>query len=168
MTPTVAQKTINDFDDETFAEIGAEPKETAQNEDQEKASANDINKVMADVFDDNASSVAITKISWEVPEKYTTSQYFRKYLQVTGINLQNNLQEDLMKVSDVSTTGYIKLSVVVTFDNVLKNVKVVESSGSKAIDDAVVQSLKTTVSYIKIPEIPSAKREAEMAITITF
>lgn len=172
---------LDEFDDETFLakeenqlvtdemisdETITDGEELIPNPDGNMA--NDINQSISNIFDETIYPVMISKIAWEIPENYTTSKYFKKYLQVSGVQLQRQLQQDLANVTEVSVSGKIKLSFDLHSDNEIKNLKVVESSGSKEIDTIAQKTLKETLMYIKVPVIPSSENFVNLTIVINF
>lgn len=168
-------KELDEFDDETFLvkddiqtseEIVNAGEELVPNPDANLG--NDINQSISSIFDETIYPVMISKIAWEIPENYTTSKYFKKYLQVSGVQLQRQLQEDLANVTEISTSGTIKLSFDLYSDNEIKNLKVIESSGSKEIDAISQKTLKETLMYIKVPVIPSSENYVNLTMVINF
>lgn len=114
----------------------------------------DMNKVMTNVFDENPSTVAVTKIAWEVSQGLASNEIFTKYLQIAGKNLQLNLKNDLINATEFAYNDKIKVSIEIGKDNKIKNMEVISSSGSEQIDNIVLQSIKETLKYINVPQLP--------------
>lgn len=115
----------------------------------------DMNKVMTNVFSETPSSVTVTKIAWEVPQRLATNPVFARYLQITGKNLQLNLKTDLVNATEFAYNDKVKVEFIVTKDNKINEMKVLSSSGSEQIDQIVLQSIKETLQYINVPQIGS-------------
>ncbi len=116
----------------------------------------DLNKSMTNVFDENPSSVTVTKIAWEVPQYIASSELFKKYLQIAGKNLQINLKNDLMNATEFAYNDSVKVLVVVGKDNAVKKMEILSTSGSQQVDELVLQSIKATLKYINVPQLPDA------------
>ena len=50
----------------------------------------------------------------------------------------------------------------------VKNIKVVESSGSKNVDDIVLQSIKQTLKYINTPVMSEDRGDREVILVISI
>ncbi len=116
----------------------------------------DLNKSMTNVFDENPSTITITKISWEVPQYIATSELFTKYLQIAGKNLQINLKNDLLNATEFAYNDGVKVLIEVGKDNNIKKLEVLNSSGSQQVDEIVLQSIKATLKYINVPQLPDS------------
>jgi len=111
----------------------------------------DMNKAMTNVFDENASSVTVTKISWEVAKPVAQNPQIARYLQLAGKNIVINLKKNLLNATEFSYNDSAKVFIVLGKDNNIKTLKVVTSSGSEQIDEIVLQSIKETLTYINVP-----------------
>jgi hypothetical protein len=112
----------------------------------------DINKSMTNVFAQNPSSVTVTKIAWEVPQSMAANPPFAKYLQLAGKNLQLNLKNDLTGATEFAYNDKIRVGFMLTKDNQINDLKVIDSSGSEQIDQIVLQSIKATLKYVNVPQ----------------
>lgn len=111
----------------------------------------DMNKTMTNVFDQNASSVTVTKISWEVAKPVAQNPQIARYLQVAGKNIVINLKKNLVNATEFSYNDSAKVFIVLGKDNNIKTLKIITSSGSEQIDEIVLQSIKETLTYINVP-----------------
>lgn len=116
----------------------------------------DMNKAMTNVFEENPSTVAVTKISWEVSQNIAQNELFAKYLQIAGKNLQLNLKNDLINATEFAYNDKIKVQIIVGKDNNIKKLEVLSTSGSQQIDEIVLQSIKETLKYINVPQLPDS------------
>ncbi len=119
----------------------------------------DMDKVMSNVFDENPSTVAVTKISWEVNQSLAKNEAFAKYLQIAGKNLQINLKNDLINATEFTYNDHIKLQILMGEDNKIRKVDVLNTSGSEQIDQIVLQSIKETLKYINVPQLSQSMPE---------
>ncbi len=111
----------------------------------------DMNKAMTNIFDENASSVTVTKIAWEVARPAAQNEQIARYLQVAGKNIVINLKKNLLNATEFSYNDNAKVLIVLGKDNNIKDLKVITSSGSEQIDEIVLQSIKETLTYINVP-----------------
>lgn len=116
----------------------------------------DMNKAMTNVFEENPSTVAVTKISWEVSQSIAQNELFAKYLQIAGKNLQLNLKNDLINATEFAYNDKIKVLIIIGKDNNIKKIEVLSTSGSEQVDEIVLQSIKETLKYINVPQLPDS------------
>lgn len=116
----------------------------------------DMDKVMTNVFDENPSAVAVTKISWEVPQSIAQNELFSKYLQIAGKNLQLNLKNDLINATEFAYNDKVNVLIVIGKDNKVRKLEILKTSGSEQIDELVLQSIKETLKYINVPQLPDS------------
>ena len=135
---------------------------------EEPAVPQDINKSMTNVFSEQPSALTITKISWNVNDKLAQNDAFKNYLQVAGKNLQMNLQNDLANTTEFAYNNKIHLNFQVTKNNEIKNLQVLDSSGSEQIDNVVLRSIKETLKYINAPNIKEVKGDYNLSLIINF
>lgn len=116
----------------------------------------DMNKVMTNVFDSNPSAVSVTKISWEVSQSIAQNELFSKYLQIAGKNLQLNLKTDLVNATEFAYNDKVNVLIVIGKDNKVRKLEILKTSGSEQIDEIVLQSIKETLKYINVPQLPDS------------
>lgn len=97
------------------------------------------------------TSNKITKLSWEVPENVANNQKIRKYLQIAGRTLKLSLQSDLLVATELPFSNKIMLDLKIAPSGNLVTSDFVISSGSKQIDNIVLQSVKDTLKYVRPP-----------------
>jgi len=93
----------------------------------------------------------ISKISWEVPENVANNPKIRKYLQIAGRTLKLSLQNDLLVATELPFSNRIMLDLKIAPSGNLIMTDFVISSGSKQIDNIVLQSVKDTLKYVRPP-----------------
>ena len=162
--PAVSDGDENTTDGGALFDFGAKSEETAE----EPPVPQDINKSMTNVFSEQPTALTITKISWNVSDKLAQNDAFKNYLQVAGKNLQINLQNDLANTTEFAYNNRIHLNFQVTKNNEIKNLQVLDSSGSEQIDNVVLRSIKETLKYINAPNIKDVKGDYNLSLMINF
>lgn len=128
----------------------------------------DMGKAVSDAFSSEPVNANISKIAWEVPEDLAYNDSFRKYLQIAGKNLKLNLQNNLLLVSDMAYSNNVVLDLSINKDGSIGSVSFVVSSGSKQIDKVVLQSVKETLKYLKMPSDELRGGSANATLIINF
>lgn len=128
----------------------------------------DMGKAMSDAFLSEPVNTNISKIAWEVPEDLAYNDTFRKYLQVAGKNLKLNLQNDLLLATEMAYSSKVVIDLGINKDGTLKSESVITSSGSKQIDKIVLQSVKETLKYLKMPTGELAGTSINATVIINF
>lgn len=133
---------------------------------QQTDSSPDMGKAVSDAFLSEPVNASISKIAWEVPEDLAYNDNFRKYLQIAGKNLKLNLQNDLLLASEMAYSNKVIVDLNISRDGTLSSLNITSSSGSKQIDKIVLQSIKNTMKYLKMPtgEIKGASATATLII----
>ncbi len=133
------------------------------------AGPKDINKTIADSFNDYVSPISITKISWEVLPQYAESEVFVDYLQNTGASIQNNLIQDLAKIKEAATfSDVVVVSFTFTNNQSIKNFKIEKSSGSDVLDKAISNSVQNTLKMYSYPTFDSKVKSIDFKLIIGF
>ncbi len=116
-----------------------------------------------------ASAVTgVTKLSWEVPDYLSYSDNIKKYLQTAGKSIKLSLSSDLLLVTEYAYSNQMKIDLQLSNDGVLKDSKIIKSSGSTQIDNIVLQTVKDTLNVIKpaTGEVPTP--DFRLALIINF
>lgn len=128
----------------------------------------DINKAVSDAFLSEPVSASISKVAWEVPEDLAYNDGFRKYLQMAGKNLKLNLQNHLLLATEMAYSNKVVVDLTINKDGSLGTSDIVVSSGSKQIDKIVLQSVKETLTYLKIPASEVSGNSVDATLIINF
>lgn len=128
----------------------------------------DMNKAVSDAFLSEPVSASISKIAWEVPEDLAYNDGFRKYLQIAGKNLKINLQNHLLLATEMAYSNKVVVDLTINKDGSLSTSNIVTSSGSKQIDKIVLQSVKETLTYLKIPASEVSGNSVDATLIINF
>lgn len=128
----------------------------------------DMGKAVSDAFLSEPISASISKVAWEVPEDLAYNDSFRKYLQIAGKNLKLNLQNNLLLATEMAYSNKVIVDLIIKKDGSLQSVEITSSSGSKQIDKIVLQSVKETLQYLKMPSSELSKDSADATLIINF
>ncbi len=115
-----------------------------------------------------SAPVILKSVAWQVPSSISGDTVFSKYLQIAGKNIKMNLAADLLNTSDFAYNNKIKVSMKVKNNAPVRDVKIIESSGSKDVDDIVLQSIKQTLKYINSPVMSSDSGDREVVLVISI
>lgn len=136
--------------------------------DQDAAPNKDMGQTVADAFTSEPVNASVSKIAWEVPEDLAYNDGFRKYLQVAGKNLKLNLQTNLLLATEMAYSNKILIDLVINRDGSLQSSTIAASSGSKQVDKIVLQSVKETMRYLKMPASELGGGYADATLIINF
>lgn len=110
----------------------------------------------------------INKISWEVPENIANKSNYTRFLQLVGKNVKLNLQNDLLLSNDFAKNSVIKLSVRIANNGDVIGMRIVQSSGTQAIDEIIKKSVSETLSYMKPPSYGFMSRPVDVTLVISL
>lgn len=134
-----------------------------------QAGANrDMGKAVSDAFLSEPVNATISKVAWEVPEDLAYNDGFRKYLQIAGNNLKLNLQNNLLLATELAYSNKVVVDLTIGGDGSLQSSNIITSSGSKQIDSLVLQSVKETLMYLKMPSSELRGGSVNATLIINF
>lgn len=128
----------------------------------------DMGKAVSDAFLSEPVNATISKVAWEVPEDLAYNDSFRKYLQMAGKNLKLNLQNNLLLATEMAYSNKVIVDLSIKKDGSIASSTIVTSSGSKQIDNIVLQSVKETLAYLKIPSDEVSGNSVNATLIINF
>jgi len=128
----------------------------------------DMGRAVSEAFMSDPVSASVSKVAWEVPEEYAYNDSFRKYLQTAGKNLKLTLQNDLLLSTEMAYSDKIVVDLTISKDGTVKAANIVTSSGSKQIDKIVLQSVKETLKYLKVPASEVSGQSVSATLIINF
>ena len=108
----------------------------------------------------------VSKVAWEVPQSLLKKQEYTKFLQLTGKNIKLNLQNDLLLVSDVPMNKFITVDIKISSNGDVDTVKIIQSSGSNAIDSSVVKVVGDTLKFMRPPSLGIISKSINATLTI--
>ncbi|MDD3012201.1 MAG: TonB C-terminal domain-containing protein, partial [Candidatus Gastranaerophilales bacterium] len=112
--------------------------------------------------------VKISNISWEVSASLASDSIFKNYLMVTGQALKSALSRDLTMATERAKNNVVKVHVILDLQGNIQDSKIQISSGSKQVDDLVLQTLKNTLNYTKLPSIQTKKKQIKAGLIVNL
>ena len=103
-----------------------------------------------------------------MPEDLAYNDGFRKYLQMAGKNLKLNLQNNLLLATEMAYSNKVVVDLTIGKDGSVQSSNIIKSSGSKQIDKIVLQSVKDTLTYLKIPASEVSGNSVDATLIINF
>lgn len=149
-------------------QLAAPEQPSIPGETQATAPKRDMNKAVSDAFLSEPVNATISKVAWEVPEDLAYNDSFRKYLQMAGKNLKLNLQNELLLATEMAYSNKVVVDMEVSKDGDVQSSNVTISSGSKQIDKIVLQSVKETLKYLKMPADELNRPSIPVTLIINF
>lgn len=127
-----------------------------------------LNEVLATAFVAQNSGINITNVSWEVGVSFANDPVIRNYLMVTGQIIKSALSKELLSATERAANDRIKIDLILDLKGNIQDSKVSMTSGSKQIDEIVLQTLKETLNYTKLPAIQTNKKNISAGIIINL
>ena len=111
----------------------------------------------------------VTNLTWQVPDYLSYSDEMRNYLTSAGKSIKLQLSSDLLLATEYAYSDRIKIAMKVSGSGGGVTQTLIEkSSGSKQIDDIVLQSVKSTLNVVKPPSREIKTPDFNLTITIYF
>lgn len=115
----------------------------------------------------NKGYMTVSKVSWEVASNITNDEQ-KKFLQTAGKSVRLNLQNDLLLSSGAAVNNRVKFDMRFLRDGNLESVTVSESSGTKAVDEVIKQSIENTLRYMRPPKNSFVGKKNTLTLVIDF
>ena len=97
------------------------------------------------------SYLSVDKLVWDVPDYLSYSNKIKSYLMTAGKSIKLSLSADLLLATEYAYSNQIKVNINMDPNGNVQSANIVSSSGSKQIDEIVLQSVKNTLNVIKPP-----------------
>lgn len=97
------------------------------------------------------SYISVQKLVWDVPDYLSYSNKMKNYLMTAGKSIKLSLSADLLLATEYAYSNQVKVGLTLSNNGSVQNAKIINSSGSKEIDDIVLQSVKNTLDVVKPP-----------------
>lgn len=97
------------------------------------------------------SYLTVKKIQWQVPDYLSYSPNIKSYLQAAGKSIKLGLSSDLLLTTEYAYSNVVKVNLKLNNSGAVQNANISTSSGSKEIDNIVLQSVKSTLNVVKPP-----------------
>lgn len=112
------------------------------------------------------SYLSVKKIQWQVPDYLSYSPNIKSYLQTAGKSIKLGLSSDLLLASEYAYSNVVKVNLKLSSSGAVQSANVETSSGSKEIDNIVLQSVKSTLNVVKPPAGEVKTPDFNLTITI--
>ena len=112
------------------------------------------------------SYLTVKKIQWQVPDYLSYSPNIKSYLQSAGNSINLSLSSDLLLATEYAYSNVVKINLKMSNSGTVQNASVASSSGSKEIDNIVLQSVKSTLNVVKPPANEVKTPDFNLTITI--
>ncbi len=109
----------------------------------------------------------ISKVSWEISSDLTKEEQ-KNFLQQAGKSIRLNLQNDLLLSNEATVNSKIKFDIRYFRDGSIENISIVESSGSRAVDEIIKQSIQNTLEYMRPPKGSFVGKKNAITLIINF
>ena len=93
----------------------------------------------------------VKKLSWSIPDYLSYNDTFKNYLQTAGKSLKLALSSDLLLATEYSYSNKLQVDITLTKEGSIKDVTMLQSSGSTQIDDIVLRTVKESLTVLKAP-----------------
>ncbi len=127
-----------------------------------------IDDSLAKAFESDHNAVRISKISWEVGSNLASNPEFKKYLVLTGRAVKINLSQELLTATELTLTDTIKVNLTLNKQGNPININISKSSGSDQVDTIVLQTVKETLKYTKMPKFETNKTTFNAGLIINL
>lgn len=114
------------------------------------------------------SFLEVKKLTWEVPDYISYNSNFKQYFQSAGKSLKLSLTSDLLLANDYAYTDQVRVSVTFNKDGSFKEARTLLSSGSKEIDNIVLQTVNQTLKVLKAPHSVGNDESTTVILKIYF
>ena len=114
------------------------------------------------------SYLTVKKIQWQVPDYLSYSPNIKSYLQSAGKSIKLSLSSDLLLATEYAYSNVVKINLKISNNGAVQNATVATSSGSKQIDNIVLQSVKTTLNVVKPPAGEIKTPDFNLTLTINL
>ncbi|MBQ8476534.1 TonB C-terminal domain-containing protein, partial [bacterium] len=111
-------------------------------------------------------SPTVSRVSWEVPESLVKKPNYTRFLQLTGKNIKLNLQNDLLLVNDVPVNKMVMVNIKIASNGDIQSVKMLQTSGSPAVDSSINRVVRDTLKYMKPPAHGIIAKPVDASLTI--
>ncbi len=108
------------------------------------------------------------EISWDVDKNLAKKEEYKNFLQVLGKNIKLNLENEFIIIGELPRNKDLQLRIEFSNNASVKNISFITSSGSKQIDDTILNSLYEILSYVKAPRKGIIMPDVEMVLNISL
>ncbi len=113
-------------------------------------------------------SKEIKRLYWEIPQDLTYNSLIVNYLKNVGKTAKFAIKSDLLNTTEFPYSNRIIVNIIIKNDGSVDKVELAVPSGSKQIDELVLQSVKAALKYVKAPTSEFTKESYEFSLIINF
>lgn len=107
-------------------------------------------------------------ISWDVDKNLAKKEEYKNFLQILGKNIKLNLENEFIIIGELPRNKDLQLRIEFSNNASVKNISFITSSGTKQIDDTILNSLYEILSYVKAPKKGFIMPDVEMILNISL
>ena len=108
------------------------------------------------------------EISWDVDKSLAEKDEYKNFLQILGKNIKLNLENEFIIIGDLPKNKNLQLRIEFSNNASVKNISFIANSGTKQIDDTILNSLYEVLSYVKAPRNGIIMPDVEMILNISL
>ena len=109
----------------------------------------------------------LSQIAFEGNENFILDPKNSKYLNILGKNIQINLQTEFLNMNDYVYNPKIRISTLIS-QGKADNFRIIESSGTKNVDEFILRNVKSSFEYLKPPADSNIVDRTEVVLEIAF
>ncbi|MBR1977406.1 zf-HC2 domain-containing protein [bacterium] len=107
-------------------------------------------------------------ISWDVDKNLASKEEYKNFLQILGKNIKLNLENEFIILGDLPQNKNLQLRIEFSNNASVKNISFITNSGTKQIDDTILNALYEVLSYVKAPRNGIIMPDIELILNISL
>ncbi len=108
------------------------------------------------------------EVSWDVDKTLAEKEEYKNFLQILGKNIKLNLENEFIIIGELPKNKDLQLRIEFSNNASVKNISFMTASGTKQIDDTILNSLYEILSYVKAPRNGIIMPDIEMILNISL
>lgn len=110
----------------------------------------------------------VKRLYWEVPQELTYNASIVNFLKTAGKTIKFSMQSDLLNSTELPYSNKMIVNIVIKKDGSVDSITSTVSSGSKQIDNIVLQNVKAALKYVKAPTSEFKNDSYDFSLIINF
>ena len=123
--------------------------------------ADGIDKAIMKNINSKTGFVKLKSLNWVAPKSLLEDEDFRSYLQVIDRKFRVRFKLNVNSITQAPYSNDVTVEIIVTPEGLIKSSRVAQSSGVKAIDEAIMQTLREATSSVQIPAETQEKQKSD-------
>ena len=119
-------------------------------------------KSLANAFTNGGNRATLRSVNWLCAPQLFTDSVFKAYMQDLDNILKLNLRKNILDATEIPENNVVEVKMAIDKVGNLSKVLVSESSGSKQIDDIVLQSINETFEGEKSQDLSASALKQDM------